>query len=162
MVDTLTVVARCVPSTKDKIQTCLLDVISRIFHKDLLPELIVKTPTTPTKSFLFTTSSKTVEQLPISDNTDQSSRIVLALTTLGSFDFDLDVTKRLIQSIVDFLDHESSVIRKKAVTTCARLLQKNMEVNYNLYNSQTTILVIKRLLNVAIIDEGESFSSHTR
>lgn len=82
------------------------------------------------------------------------SRVVLALDTLASFDFDPEITKHLIHRVVvTYLDHENVVIRKRSVIACSSLLLQQGELHLlRGYSAQMTSYVLHRLLSTALTD----------
>ncbi|KAM8716149.1 hypothetical protein ACLKA7_003090 [Drosophila subpalustris] len=86
-----------------------------------------------------------------------SATIVLALKTLGTFNFEEQDMLDLIQRCADvFIVHDQYEIRLEAVQTCTRLLKLAVQSAENMENSKTlsdTVShVIERLLTVAITD----------
>lgn len=85
--------------------------------------------------------------------------IVLALKTLGNFDFEGHSLLQLVQRCADhFLSHEQQEVRLEAVNTCARLLKNALEQNSNdstgIYDTlkETVANVLEKLLIVGITD----------
>lgn len=81
-------------------------------------------------------------------------RLLLALDTLASFDFDSEVTKHLIHRVVvNYLEHESLVVRKRSVIACSSLLLQQGELQLlRGYSSQMTSYVLSRLISAALTD----------
>lgn len=84
------------------------------------------------------------------------SRLVLALDTLASFDFDPEITKHLIHRVVvTYLDHDNIVIRKRSVIACSSLLLQQGELHLlRGYSAQMTSYVLHRLLSTALTDSN--------
>ncbi|XP_030383558.1 serine/threonine-protein kinase Tor [Scaptodrosophila lebanonensis] len=83
--------------------------------------------------------------------------IVLALKTLGTFNFEEQNMLDFVQRCADyFINHEQQEIRLEAVQTCTRLLKLAVQSSDSMENSKTlsdTVShVIERLLTVAITD----------
>lgn len=85
-----------------------------------------------------------------------NSRLILALDTLASFDFDPEITKHLIHRVVvNYLDHENVVIRKRSVIACTSLLLQQGELHLlRGYSAQMTSYVLHRLLSTALTDSS--------
>ncbi|XP_023161122.1 serine/threonine-protein kinase Tor [Drosophila hydei] len=89
--------------------------------------------------------------------TADSATIVLALRTLGTFNFEEQNMLDFVQRCADFfIVHEQQEIRLEAVQTCTRLLKLAVQSSESMENSKTlsdTVShVIERLLSVAITD----------
>nr|XP_022907797.1 target of rapamycin [Onthophagus taurus] len=85
-----------------------------------------------------------------------TSSIVLALHTLGTFDFEGHSLLQLVQKCADdFIVHENHEIRLEAVKTCSRLLKQNIYNPSEEYSDtvMTTVAdVLNKLLVVGITD----------
>eukprot|EP00742_Colponemidia_sp_Colp-10_P007030 GILJ01007544.1.p1 GENE.GILJ01007544.1~~GILJ01007544.1.p1 ORF type:complete len:2402 (-),score=355.14 GILJ01007544.1:281-6541(-) len=92
-------------------------------------------------------------QASATDVTD-ASLIVLALNTLGSFEFRNHQLIQFVKDIViTFLDDENASIRKEAAITCSSLLMRPGEVVPKRgYTANVIGEILERLLTVAIAD----------
>lgn len=88
--------------------------------------------------------------------------IVLALNTLGTFNFDGHSLLQFVQRCADhFVVHEHQEIRLEAVQTCSRLLKVALQANeieqtYSTTLKNTVAHVLERLLVVGITDVDPS------
>ncbi|XP_043460744.1 serine/threonine-protein kinase mTOR isoform X2 [Leptopilina heterotoma] len=150
--------AHDVPSLKADISQGLLRMLSQVLmHKPL------RHPGAP-----WSASSPNLTSL---SEVDVSST-VLALRTLGTFDFDENPLLQFVKRCADhFLTSEQAEVRLEAVRTCSRLLR--LSLNQPGHTVTTTVSsVVRKLLDVGIIDPDpdvrfwvlasldESFDSH--
>lgn len=137
--------AKNIPELKQPISFGLLKMLSQILinkplHHPGMPRHLT-TNVLPFSSF--------------SDSNDTAS-IVLALRTLGTFDFDGHSLLQFVQRCADyFLVHEERDIRLEAVRTCCRLLKHSIH-NTAGHTSETVTVtvasVLSKLLIVGITD----------
>ncbi|PIK33482.1 target of rapamycin [Apostichopus japonicus] len=91
------------------------------------------------------------------------TNIVLALRTLGSFDFEGHSLTQFVRHCADnFLSSEHTEIRKEAAWTCSRLLQPSINLrstsspSTGSTNTQVVADVLSKLLVVAITDSAQA------
>lgn len=137
--------AKKVPSHKENISIGLLKMLSQI----LLNKPLIH-PGMP-RHLLGNLIS-----MNSSSDTYDTQIIVLALYTLGTFDFEGQRLLPFVQKCADcFLIHEHTEIRLEAVQTTCRLLRqaiKNTENNPSETVEKTVALVLNRLLAVGLTD----------
>lgn len=116
---------------------------------------------TPKHHHLTTTTT----QFPVLSTSESGpfdvQTIVLALKTLGNFDFEGHSLLQFVQRCADhFLNHEQQDVRIEAVTTCALLLQNALDRRHSSSASngtydtlkETVANVLEKLLVVGITD----------
>jgi len=95
------------------------------------------------------------KKLKGADAKQETALIVLALRTLGSFNFDSEadrVVSLLRDCLLSYLDYEHPTIRKEAATTCTRLLPRLAETIRYGAGTHLVFEVLKRLAVVAVAD----------
>ncbi len=87
--------------------------------------------------------------------------IILALDTLGSFDFSGWVLSGIVQECtLKYMDHESVDIRKSCIVTCCKLLANDPICFQNSNNALKVVTqILEKLLLAAVTDEEPSIRS---
>lgn len=137
--------AQSVPSVKKDISECLLKMLSLVLMN---------------KPLLHPGMPKHLEQqmssLYISSDSHDVSSIVLALKTLGTFDFEGYSLLQFVRRCANhFLQSEQQEIRLEAVRTCSRLLALAIQSHQKEYSHTVTCTVadvLGKLLVVGITD----------
>ena len=115
-----------------------------------------QSPSVNTSTSSATTGSNPAIFVTKDSSETSQSRLVLALDTLASFDFDPEITKHLIHRVVvTYLDHDNVIIRKRSVIACSSLLLQQGELHLlRGYSAQMTSYVLHRLLSTALTDSN--------
>ncbi|KAJ8022045.1 Serine/threonine-protein kinase mTOR [Holothuria leucospilota] len=137
---------------KKDIQDGLLKMLSLVLmHKPL------RHPGTPRN--ILAPMTPTSGSQPSNTENGDTKNIVLALRTLGSFDFEGHSLTQFVRHCADnFLSSEHTEIRKEAAWTCSRLLQPSINLRNSsshtsgATNTQVVADVLSKLLVVAITD----------
>lgn len=150
--------AENIPYLKREIMDGLLRMLSQVLmQKQSSHQLSGGTP----KHNLSTqfTSMAVSESSSTTSGPAEVQTIVLALKTLGTFDFEGHSLLQFVQRCADhFLNHENQDIRMEAVRTCTRLLKaalaKNNADSTGVYDTlkETVANVLEKLLVVGITD----------
>ncbi|XP_055375785.1 serine/threonine-protein kinase Tor [Condylostylus longicornis] len=140
--------AENVPHVKKKISDGLINMLSQVLMNKSVP--IIGTP----KHGL----SAQLTSLSITESQYDTATTVLALKTLGSFNFEDNSMLDFVQRCADhFISHEQQEIRLESVQTCTRLLKLAIQ-NSDPKNGNTKTLketvshVLTKLLIVGITD----------
>ncbi|KAG2232165.1 hypothetical protein INT48_006039 [Thamnidium elegans] len=130
------------------IQERLLNVISIT-----LSGLPYKQPGAPTNRTIIQSVDRPLREGGVSDGKDNET-IVLALTTLGSFDFSNHVLNEFVRDcIVNYLDDDLPEIRKAAAVTCCQLFVRDPICNQTSAHAIKVVgEVLEKLLTVGIAD----------
>lgn len=135
--------AECVPRIRGVIADGLLNMLSQVLMSKPIPSL-----GTPKHNLTAQFTS-----LAVSDTQPDIATIVLALKTLGTFNFSGHDLMEFVQRCADyFLQHDQQEIRLETVQTCSRLLKLTLQ---NDDDSSTLDIVshgLKQLLIVGITD----------
>ncbi|KAG5896958.1 hypothetical protein JTB14_024805 [Gonioctena quinquepunctata] len=138
-----------VPAHKNKISLGLLQILSQI----LLNKPLIH-PGMPRQM------SANIMSLNMSSNSYETNIIVLALHTLGTFDFEGQRLLPFVQRCANhFLVHEQTEIRLEAVKTTCRLLRhaiRSSTKNPSETVTKTVASVLNRLLGVGLTDTEPS------
>lgn len=130
--------AKNVPCLKDSISAGLLKMLHQILMNKPL-----RHPGMP--------KNLPADLLSLGSDTHEPCSIVLALHTLGTFDFEgaslLDFVKRCAEH---FLIHEQQKIRLEAVRTCSRLLKQALHQSAE-HPSETVNLTVAAVLNKLLV-----------
>ncbi|KAJ9575042.1 hypothetical protein L9F63_007777, partial [Diploptera punctata] len=145
--------AYSVPQLKKEISEGLLRMLSQVLmHKPLRHPGMPRHLVTPSSGGAVTVLSS---HGPGQDSQDVSS-IVLALRTLGSFNFDGHSLLQFVRRCADhFLTSEQQEVRLEAVRTCSRLLRLALQSTANRPSETVTTTVadvLGKLLVVGITD----------
>jgi FKBP12-rapamycin complex-associated protein len=134
-----------IPPLLRTIQDRLLNILSVILFSSPYNH-----PGTPAR--LIQTSSATTMEGEVRDN----APIILALDTLGSFDFKGHALHEVVhECAILYLDDENTLIRKSAAITTSHLLAQD-PVCYQTSTHSLKIVsdILERLLSIAIADQG--------
>ncbi|XP_013111288.1 serine/threonine-protein kinase Tor [Stomoxys calcitrans] len=120
----------------------------------ILSQILMNKPAGAAYGAIMSMSSSMDSSMNLSQD---AATIVLALRTLGTFNFEEQNMLDFVQRCADyFINHEQQEIRLEAVQTCTRLLKLAVQQADSSENSKTlsdtVSYVIERLLIVAITD----------
>ncbi|XP_066992513.2 serine/threonine-protein kinase mTOR isoform X2 [Anabrus simplex] len=163
--------ATSIPQLKKEISEGLLRMLSHVLmHKPL------RHPGTPRHPVLPSSPAVTLSSHSLGPDSHDVPSIVLALRTLGSFNFDGHSLLQFVRRCADhFLTSEQQEVRLEAVRTCSRLLKLALQGTSNRHSDTVTATVadvLGKLLVVGITDTDadvrycvlesldESFDSH--
>ncbi|CAO3647953.1 unnamed protein product [Mucor fragilis] len=112
-----------------------------------------KQPGAPTNRTIIQTVERPLRENGLGDAKDNDT-IVLALTTLGSFDFSNHVLNEFVRDcIVNYLDDDLPEIRKAAAVTCSQLFVRDPICNQTSAHAIKVVgEVLEKLLTVGIAD----------
>lgn len=89
--------------------------------------------------------------LNIGDESKDAASVILALHTLGTFDFDDRSLLEFVSPCAnDYLKHENKDIRLEAVRTCCRLLKQAI-INTSKQSSETATIIVASVLNKLLV-----------
>eukprot|EP01125_Pyxidicula_operculata_P010120 TRINITY_DN3337_c0_g1_i2.p1 TRINITY_DN3337_c0_g1~~TRINITY_DN3337_c0_g1_i2.p1 ORF type:complete len:2473 (-),score=614.63 TRINITY_DN3337_c0_g1_i2:487-6948(-) len=148
LIAALAAFVKSIPSISMMVQLKLLDLLSQIlvkkpFKKPGAPQITLR------------------DRAPMPQNIDRSPHlIILALNTLGTFNFEKWLLKEFLRDVVIiYLSSENDQIRKAAVSTCCQLISSQMipeksgaPVSTRGYSAEVINRVLTKLLDVGIID----------
>lgn len=112
-----------------------------------------KQPGAPTNRNMIQTVERPLRENGVGDGNDNET-IVLALATLGSFDFSNHVLNEFVRDcIVNYLDDDLPEIRKAAAVTCCQLFVRDPICNQTSTHAIKVVgEVLEKLLTVGIAD----------
>lgn len=135
--------AEQVPRLRNIISDGLLNMLSQVLMSKPLPQV-----GTPKHNLTAQFTSLTT-----TDTQPDVATIVLALKTLGTFNFGVFDLLEFVQRCADyFLQHEQQEIRLEAVETCSRLLKITIHQDDDTQSLDMVNHCLNQLLNVGIID----------
>ncbi|KAG1057434.1 hypothetical protein G6F43_000742 [Rhizopus delemar] len=148
LVSALSNIAERIKPLSPAIQERLLNVISII-----LSGQPYKQPGAPTSRNMIQTVERPLREAGVNDGNDNET-IVLALATLGSFDFSNHVLNEFVRDcIVNYLDDDLPEIRKAAAVTCCQLFVRDPICNQTSTHAIKVVgEVLEKLLTVGIAD----------
>jgi len=149
LVDALTSLVQNIPDLSFDIQFKLLDLLSQV-----LVQKEFTYPGAPPRR-------KAQTQLLVPGVDHDPALVILALRTLGTFDFDRYLlTEFLRDGVMNYLSHDTVQIRKEACLTCCKLMVPRMDGaslnNVRGYSAQVMSKVLLKLLETGISDPDQS------
>jgi FKBP12-rapamycin complex-associated protein len=137
LIGTLTALSQNIPELSFDIQLRLIDAISRVLTKANLVQS-------------GSQSRKLDKSSTLHDAEYDRSRIILALQTVGSFNFDLSILMEFSDNLLTtYLSHKDTEIRKESCLMCCKILSR-------LPATTTTNDILSKLLETGIADVDES------
>ncbi len=149
LVEALTSLVQNIPDLSFDIQFKLLDLLSQV-----LVQKEFTYPGAPPRR-------KVQSQLLAPGVEHDPALVILALRTLGTFDFDRYLlTEFLRDGVMNYLSHDTVQIRKEACLTCCKLMVPRMDGaslnNVRGYSAQVMSKVLLKLLETGISDPDQS------